>query len=286
MLKMKKTLRALALALALSLLLPFSAFAATGMGEQIDYLLMGDSIAEGFGVRNPEEASYGAIVAATNGYAYHNIARFARNTTRQLQQLEQDPYARAQVAEAEIISLSIGGNDYFAEPSVVLVAAGLVFNIPTSEYKRLTAQMIDNFAKIIDEIRALNPDATLLVQTLYSSWFGLLGLGYRRGTNTVNDMIFAYLEAHPGAFEIVDVDGAITGHKELVALDTIHPNAAGNVVIARVILEKLKALGLGENTEPVVPAQGIEYNYFVDEYGKFFGPVITALVRFFTGNAF
>ena len=283
---MKTTLRALALALALCLLLPFSAFAANDTGEQIDYLLMGDSIAEGFGVKNPEEASYGAIVAATNGYVYHNIARFARNTTRQLQQLEQDAYARQQVADAEIISLSIGGNDYFADPSVVLVAAGLVFNIPTSDYKRLTAQMIENFALIIDKIRELNPDATLLVQTLYSSWYGLLGVGYRRGTNTVNDMIYAYLDEHPGAFELVDVDSAMTGHKELIALDTIHPNAQGNIVIARVVLEKLKALGLGENTEPVGPAAGIEYNYFEEEYGKVLGPVFTVLVRFFTGYAF
>lgn len=279
---MKTSLRALALALVLSLLLSFTAFAAEP-AEKLNYLLMGDSIAEGFGVRNPDEASYGAIVAATNGYNYRNIARFARNTTRQLAQLE-DAAARAAVAEADIISLSIGGNDYFTEPSVVLVAAGLVFNIPTSEYQRLTAQMIANFAVIIEEIRALNPDATLLVQTLYSSWYGLLGLGYRRGTNTVNEMIYDYLDAHPGAYEIVDVDGAITGRKDLVALDTIHPNAAGNVEIARVILAKLRELGMGEGIEPVVPAPGIDGDYFVDEYGAFPGKVITVLVRFFTGN--
>ncbi|MBR0112271.1 MAG: SGNH/GDSL hydrolase family protein [Clostridia bacterium] len=280
---MKTTKRTISLLLTFALLFTLAATAAAQQAEK-DYLLMGDSIAQGFGVKNPEEASYGAIVANTNGYNYYNIGRSARTTEGLLIQVTENEYARSLIKDAEIISLSIGGNDYFTDEGVVGIAVGLVAGIETPRYKQLTANMIENFAKIIDEIKALNPDVVILAQTVLCSWYGLLGGAYKHGTNTVNDMIYGYLEEHPGAYEIVDVATAMNGHREYIARDSVHPNAEGNIVIARLVLQKLKELGLGENTEPVLIAEGIEYDYYVEEYGEAAGKFIGFIVRLATGH--
>ena len=282
----EKRLISALLALIMLFTLAFTAAAEDGAAEAAkpNYLLMGDSIAEGYGVKNPEEASYGAIVAHTDGFNYNNIARTARTTTGLLNQITGDEYARGLIADADIISLSIGGNDYFTDEGVVGIAAGLVFGIETPRFKELTAQMKVNFEKIIDEIFALNPDVVILAQTVLCSWYGFLGDAYLHGTETVNSMIYGYLEEHPGAYEIVDVAGAMNGHKEYIARDTVHPNTEGNIVIARLVLEKLKELGLGEKTEPEIIADGVEFDYYIEMYGEFGGKIIGFIVRLATGH--
>ena len=282
---MKKTKRAVSLVLSMIIALSLLTTAAYGvLTEKPDYLLMGDSIAEGYGVANPDEASYGAIVANTNGYNYNNIARTARTTEGLLNQITGNDSARELISEAEIISLSIGGNDYFTDSGVVGIAAGLLVGIETSAFKRLTVQMAENFKKIIAEIKSLNPDVVILMQTVPCSWYGPLGSAYLHGTETVNKMIYSYLEEDPGAYEMVDVAAVINNHKEYIALDTVHPNSEGNIAIARAVLEKLKDLGLGTETEPVIIAEGIEYDYYVKYYGEFPGRLYGILVRLFTGH--
>ncbi len=277
-----------ALAVLLALCVVFGAnacaLAAFAGDEEVDYLLMGDSIAEGYGVSNPDEASYGAIVANTNGYNYHNIARSARTSGKLLEQITEKEDVRELIADAEIISLSIGGNDYFTDRDIVAMAAGLVFGVELPKYKQLTVQMAENFAKIIETIKELNPDVLILVQTVYCSWYGILGNAYMHGTNSVNKVIYDYLEENPGAFEIVDVASAMNGHKEYIAIDTVHPNGEGNVVIARLVLAKLNELGLSENTEPVIIAEGIGYDYYIQEYGEFAGRIFGFIVRLATGH--
>lgn len=283
---MKTFLRVTALVLIFCMLFSFSSFAAAEPEEKLNYLMMGDSIAEGFGVQNPDEASYGAIVANTNGYNYANIARYARTTKGLLNQIDYDESARELIADADIISLSIGGNDYFTDDAVVGIAITLLLNVPNPTFIRLEKQMRENFAQVIAKIRELNPDALILLQTLYSSWYGLVGIAYARGVATVNDMISDYLEENPGAYEVVDVASVMNGRKDLLASDTIHPNAQGNIEISKAVLKKLKDLCYGTAEEPVLIAEGIEYDYFEDIYEGFLGKFITFLVRFATANLF
>ena len=75
--------------------------------EKLNYLLLGDSIAQGYGVKNRDEASFGKIVADTNGYNYENLARTATDTSDWLAYLERD-YVIETVEKADIISLSVG----------------------------------------------------------------------------------------------------------------------------------------------------------------------------------
>ncbi len=274
-----------AVLLSIVLLLSSTAlFAFAGESEPLNYLLIGDSIAQGYGVENRNEASFGKIVANTNGYNYRNLAYSASDTGDWLKNLDNEYYISA-VAEADIISLSVGSNDYLASSDVVL----LVLEDMVGYMKEIKAReeiILENFSKIIDRIYEINPDAVLLVNNVYVAWRFIGGKVFTDASNCVNDAYDRYLEAHPGAFYLVDFASAMNGKPQLIADDCVHPNAEGNIVLAKVVLEKLKEIGLGETTEPVILVEGIDYNYYIKYYGKFAGTLLTFIIKTLTGNLF
>lgn len=239
--------------LCLLIMLPFT-FAA-GAREPLNYLLLGDSIAQGFGVYNRDKACYGKIVADTNGYNYKNYAVDGYRSCDLIDRMADDDVNSA-IKNADIISLSIGGNDFLQQnlPRIAFEVLGGNYKI-VNDVKEIFAE---NFAVIIGTIRQLNPDVVILVQTLYNPMPLLLGDFYGLATVRVNEAIKEYLDENPGAFYLVDVAPVMENHPECVAVDTIHPSAVGNVRIAGVILEKLYELGLGDSTEPVINAVGID----------------------------
>ena len=250
----------LAILLAASLLFSLSSFflcaqAASGM----DYLLLGDSIAAGAGVINPDEACYGKIVADTNGYGYMNEAVSGAPSSALLSRLQRSSVQDA-VKKAEIISISIGGNDYLESNWIGLLISSMS---DKKMFDRVQESFSSNFAKIIQTVRSLNPNARILVQTLYNPRAGKAFEGLvQQAVMRLNAVYRSYLSAHPGSYTIVDVGSALTGRSDLISLDGIHPNADGNVVIARVILKTLKALGLGTRAEPVILTPGISSDGF------------------------
>ena len=244
-----------ALAFLLSLLLFLSCFApaAFAQNDPLHYVVLGDSIAAGSGIRNAGDACYGRIVANTNGYTYQNFGHDGHRTRDLLGRLDRSDVKDA-VRRADIISISIGGNDFFQSNPV-----GLVFEVTFRQFSRINSianEMRSNFVGIMDKIKAYNPHAVILMQTLYNPGT-VLRLQIKEATNRVNDMIYDYLREHPGAFEIVDIAGAFGSDVSLIAVDTIHPNAKGNEKIAKVILQKLHDLGLGTRTDPVIVTKGI-----------------------------
>ena len=251
--------------LCLCMILPFTL--AAHAQEPLNYLLLGDSIAQGYGVYNRDKACYGKIVADTNGYSYTN---YAVNGYRSCDLISQfgNPEVKAAVEKADIISLSIGGNDFLQQnlPRIAVEVLAGNYKI-VNDVKEIFAE---NFAVIIGTIKELNPDVVILVQTLYNPMKFILGDFYGLATVRVNEAIFEYLDGNPGAFYIVDTAPVMENHPECVAVDTVHPSAVGNVAIAEVVLEKLYELGLGENTEPVINAVGIDEIPFTSYIVKFF----------------
>ena len=255
---MKAFQKTLAVLCALCVLLLAGLPAALAAETPLQYVVLGDSIGYGAGVLNPDEACYGRIVADTNGYAFQNHAVSGNRTDHLLRHLKR-PEVAAAVQAADIISLSIGGNDYLTD-NVTGLVLDATFRNDYSRMDKITAQLKVNFAAIIETIRGLNPDAALLVQTLYNPGTGLNKAPYQAAVNRLNDLIRAYLAANPGAFTIVDVAAAFGPDRSYIAQDSIHPSARGNERIAQVILQTLRQLGLGEKTEPVVLHKGVDQN--------------------------
>lgn len=271
----------LALAMLFALSLPLAAQAKTVQ----NYLLLGDSISEGYGITNPEEASYGKIIADTNGWNYSNQSRVARQSATLLDWLNNSYTMISEVRKADLISLSIGANDYLANDEVVSLVAGALFGVNDKKLNEIQDDYRITLSQIIDRILEINPDVTILIQTYYNAWSGFAGRAFAAGADRVNEVIYEYAAANPDKVTVVDISPVMTGHPEYLADDCVHPNALGNVALAEYILGVMHELGLCEATEPVVLANGIDYNYYTDYISKVFGRMLTILIKLLTGNA-
>ena len=267
---MKK--RILAVLLSAVLLLGLAGTAAAA--ERPFYLVLGDSIAFGSGLSNPREAVYGKVVADTNGYDYANYAVPGHTTANLLKRMENEA-VRDAIARADIISISIGGNNFLLGNLNALLFDGIV----KQDYQKLdaiAAGFYDDLDTIVTTIRAQNATAAIVLQTLYNPQTGYIGDVYQQGADRLNKALRAYDEAHPGTILIADVGAALTDSDRDFAEDRIHPSAAGNEKIARVVLQTLKDNALGDGTEPVIQTAGKDahgmgiFTVFVNLYGNFF----------------
>lgn len=274
----------LSVIIALSAVMP--AFAAD---EPLRYVVLGDSIGYGAGVLNSDEACFGKIVANTAGFDFKNDAVNGYRTEDLIRHLDKENIS-ADVAAADIISISIGGNDFLRGDM-----AGLIQEANAGDFSRfdsIAEEFYANFCVIIEKIKEINPDAVILMQTLYNPGFESIREVYQQGADRLNAGYAKYLKENPGAYELLDVASAFVGHSEYVAADYIHPSAEGNVVIAGIVLKKLCELGLTDKTEPVVEYEGIDqkelvsFKFFKYLIRKVFTNIITyvsALLKPLTG---
>ena len=258
------------------------------------FLLLGDSIPDAYGICNRDEACYGRIVADTNGYVYHNLGRTAMDSSELLDFIElyavwdneSDGWRNVEdyIAEADIICLSIGANDYFDQDDTAKLLAGALFGVNRKTLDAIADQYYANLCRLMDLFASINPDAVIIVQKLYCVWYGLAANANRACSKRVNNMIDKYDRAHPGRIHICDIAPAMRLKPRNLADDCVHPNARGNVAIAEVLLKTLADLGLGTQTTPVVNVPGEDWNYFTAYYDKPNGRLLAALVMLVTGN--
>lgn len=243
--------------LIIALILVINIFSVMGFAqEKLNYLVLGDSIAYADGIVNAEQACYGRVVADTNDYDYKNLAVNGYTSSDLLNYLDNEEVAQA-VENADIIQISIGGNDFLHSNLAVLILSGIFGNMTV--FDEVQSSFNNNFTQIIQKIKELNPDATILVQTLYNPLKLLMSIVYQYGVERINGTIKAYLEENPDAFTIVDVENRYKGQWGYIAFDMIHPNSKGNLEIAKLTLEVLKELGLGDTTTPVIKQEGIDW---------------------------
>lgn len=230
-----------------------SAFAAE---DKPFYLVLGDSIAYGSGLGNPREACYGQVVADTNGYDYVNHSIPGHTTSNLINRLGEDTVV-ADLKKADIISISIGGNNFLMNNLFGLMYDSIVMDDHT-KYDEIADNFYDEFSEIMDIINTHNDDAVVLMQTLYNPQSGYLRAPYQQGADRINAAIEKYNAENPGEIVIVDVGAALGDDMANYADDDIHPSTKGNEEIAKVILAKLYEMNLGNSTEPVISTQGTD----------------------------
>lgn len=242
--------------LALSLCTP--SFAAET--DTTKLVLLGDSIAQGYGLGEDYtdwyDLGYGKLIADANGYDYVNHA-IGGHTTYNLNARLQEEAVISDVADADIIAVSIGGNNFLLGGMYQMILEGVLFNKYDLVDKTIAEFYID-FGLAIDKIKAINPDAQLLVQTLYNPRNDFIGKVYQRAVDLLNQTIINTAAERNGVYEIVDVYSAFGQHMEYIQKDQIHPNEAGHYVIATEYLKVLKDLGLGEAEKPLSDAPVVE----------------------------
>lgn len=217
-------------------------------------VVLGDSIAYGTGLANSVPATYGKIIADTNGYEYANFSVPGHNTFNMLARLDVEEVA-AGVAEADIVAISIGGNDFLTNDMTGIMFESIVKK-DFSRFDTITSDLYDNFCAIVDKINNLNENAVIMIQTIYNPQETYLHETYAYATDLINSKFYKYDEEHPGEIIIVDVASALNGDYDNFAADAIHPSVKGNELIAQAYVDVLKEQGLGENTELVITEKG------------------------------
>ena len=251
---MKNTAKKLvSLLLALALLCGLAAAAAAEESTAKKFVLLGDSIPAGEGASDPSKA-HARLLADEYGYDVSNFAVGGHRADDLLAVLAENSKARAALGEADIISVSIGGNDLLATNVISMVLRMLV-NKNTAAVDATIAAFREKFARIIAEIKALNGAATLIIQTLYNTMEGVPPVEGAYGTalEKLNGVYAGYLAANPGAYVIADVYAAFKGREGFIYPDRIHPSDAGHAMIARVLATAAEGRPLA--LEPVVSAQ-------------------------------
>lgn len=270
------------ISLLLAMIIALSVTAVAFAQDTKNYLILGDSIGWGAGVLNPSEAVFGKIVADTAGFNYKNDAINGYRTTDLIALLNEKRVAN-DVKDADIISISICGNDFLRNDIGQLVTDKREGNM--ERFDAISAESIKNFATIIETIKKINPNAVILCQTIYNPGKEEMKDVFQLATDRLNAGYRAYLDEHPGAYELLEVADAFVGHDEYVAMDNIHPSASGNIVIAKLVLQKLNSLGLTDATEPVINHEGINqseffsWKYFVYRLRNLFERIKAIFVR-------
>lgn len=277
-------------AVCLCILMLFGSLSCAVFAEEKEfYLVLGDSIGYGSGIRNSKEACYGKIVADTNGYEYSNQAIPGHTTQNLIDRLEIGS-VKEDVIKADIISISIGGNDFLLNNLYGLMYDAMVVG-DLSRFDEIGHKFYANLSAIIEKIRVLNSDAVILMQSLYNPQSGYLREPYQQGADRINAAINRYSENHPGEIIVVDVAGALGDDMANFASDGVHPSAKGNEEIAKVVLSEIKKLNPDAQTEPVIAVKGEDirdtiFSGMINLMGVFFhilsillGPIYRLMAR-------
>jgi len=205
-------------------------------------LLLGDSIATGYGLRDAEAESYGAMLAeALDTSLYSNLA-INGATSGDLAELLEAPAAIATVSSHSAIVISIGGND------VLRNAVPLLFGGVRSQERLETviARFSENIEIIFTMIKNANPNARVFIQTVYNPFSGVDRLEYFNDTadaamielnNVISESAAQY------GYTVVDIYDAFyenaRAYTNIMFLD-IHPNSAGHALIFEMLYSAME----------------------------------------------
>lgn len=261
------------------------------VGKQVDntdvvFSVWGDSIAEAVLGASPigerDGFGYYGLVGRIANFEFHNRS-VSGHLTGQFYDYVSAPDDGARMNNtllktSDIIAISILGNDLLqndVSQMVVDYADGI-----TTDLDANVAIAKEDFYKAFDYIRSINPDAKILVQTVYNPMFvgsailqqsasdTLHAKGYTDAQireiggymlDALNCVVFSYLADNPGSITVIDVRKAFDviynedNHRgaELFYNDGVHPSNEGHAVIAGLYLEEMVKLGYLE-TEDVV----------------------------------
>ncbi|MDE6103990.1 MAG: hypothetical protein K2F60_05650, partial [Oscillospiraceae bacterium] len=233
--------------------------------------VLGDSISTGYGL-DDSQLSYCGYLQEYFDADLDNFAKDGRQTSELLEQIENDDDVRNSLENADLICVTIGGNDVlqiFLDAMSELITRGGNTSGEQFEFSQefvqsfimkfasaigpAAAQAGENITDIHEQIRELNPDAPVIIQTVYNPFetddeklnsimkplktFTALYLGVIN--NAVKQQPAVIADIHE---KFDENSWLFTNIKEF----DIHPNYVGHMLIAEEIIQNLKLTGNGE----------------------------------------
>ena len=267
-------------------------------GESKKYFALGDSIAYGYGLANPDKNTYAAQIAFKYSMSLSNLAVNGATSADMLSTITNTP----SIKNAELITISIGGNDIISNRSMFIskalldkfTSSGMTkeaaissiklisalipidefyfnlgevnFDTIDSDIEKVYETMEKNLTESIILLRNNNPDAVIILQTLYNPYIN--NSVYKIAGMDVGELIDPFIkrtneiytevsEALPNAFSIADVASGMTGHTEYFYKNwDFHPTQKGHDYMAEIIGDAYISLSKNdsETTSPTTKA--------------------------------
>jgi len=197
------------------------------------YLALGDSITAGYGVESPFSFPnvYANFLRRHNpDLSMLNLGVNGLTTSGLLNLLKTNRVFRHSVSQASLITLTIGSND------LLRLIGNSNHPIKTSQLPIIRGNMSKTLVQIGQEVRHLNPLATVKVATLYNPLPAGPYIHYYAQVQGIIDNTNAMyiMWAKRYGFVVVNLDREIKGKESLfIGEDHAHPNAAGYRIIAK-----------------------------------------------------
>lgn len=237
------------------------------------YVVFGDSIAAGYGldgsavgsdesmryVAGRDSNAYAGIVSRALNYDLNNFAASGATTANLLNKVKTNSVLSA-VSKADLVTVSIGGNDMIGMASTILPRAAMhealgdYLDIPRTDdsIEKMYSTLESNLTEIMRIlVNANNGKGKIYLQTLYNPFkyntsytidFG--SYTYNVGNlidyyiNRINE-IYRRVRSNVGGFYLVDTASAMNGDGRCfyeISTPDFHPTAYGHRVIANTIL--------------------------------------------------
>lgn len=265
---MKKTISVISILLA-TLLVALATF--TGFAAQPKVLtVLGDSIASGYGLDDIND-SYGSIIADAKVYDQINKAVPGHKTSDLLNLIQNDDEVKDSIKRADIIDVSIGGNDFLfllIKPESPLDLLDIMKNgaNATSVQKALKT-FTSNINTIASEIRAINPDCSVIINIQYNPLYA--SDAFSKYADMVEELapamkaVYNSVAENNEGFYTADIHAVFNeyfnnGEYDIIQNDGIHPSVKGHAIIADTLLSIINEIDPVEAPTETTVAPTIE----------------------------
>ena len=219
--------------------------------DKLNFVVLGDSIAAGYGIES-EVDRYANIVANNKEYDLNNLAVSGHKSADLLKLVKEDSKVKSGVEKADIISVSIGGNDFLHDLNAIITNLTL-YGAESKYVKNIIENLNTNLNGIITEIRKLNPDTVIILQTVYNplaikNVYGITIIpAFAQVYAVFNSVFISVADANENVY-VADVytafanDYAENNNPEIIQDDGIHPSVSGHKIISDVLLSEINEL--------------------------------------------
>jgi acyl-CoA thioesterase I len=224
-----------ALCISTSLVWAADTNAPAAAGKPIRVACVGDSITFGYGIRNREQDSYPAVLGRLLGSGW-DVRNFGVSATTLLHKGDR-PYIKTRAYDDALafkpddVVIMLGTNDSKHPGDGSLDAAKAINNW------QFKADFIPDYEALVAEFRKANPNVKVYACLPTPCFPGRWGINGK----TIRDEIIPLIRQvakHEDA-NLVDLNAALAGKKDLILPDTVHPNAAGARLMAETIYHAL-----------------------------------------------
>lgn len=213
--------------------------------EPASYVALGDSLATGAGAERGYAERYAERLDADTDATlrFRNLAQDGATSGELLAGLRDDPRFADALADADLVSVNIGGNDLLGAQQQIAMDQC----VDDACLYEVVATFAENWDAIVSELDALMPaDTELVTMDLYNPFVAeMRALGVLERLTPFLDRVNAHIR-HSAArhgMAVVPVHDAFNGSDGmgdpvgggLIAPDRVHPSDAGHAAIAELL---------------------------------------------------